>query len=172
VRELLDLPQNILRAILLGRPFQVTLQQSARQPVPPSQLRQPASQSRPARSPFDNMFEEFLHLGSLSANRPPFGNTPFDEFFQNPRVRSPGLPAQQVRGQQQRASPAEPARQGMRTVGSIRCDVCGEWFTVTGGFHCTICKGGDFEVCSICVGNNLGCLNRSHVLRKWNVVTG
>jgi hypothetical protein len=172
VRELLDLPENILRAILLGRPFQVTLQQPARQPVPHSQFRQPAAQPRPARSPFDNMFEEFLHLGSLSANRPPFGNSPFDEFFQTPRVRGSGLPAQQGRGQQQQASPAEPARQGMRTVESIKCNVCGERFAATGGFHCTICKGGDFDVCSTCVGNNVGCLNRNHVLRKWNVVAG
>lgn len=99
----------------------------------------------------------------------PFSDPFFDGFFSDRFFRSAASSFFAGPGSAHRTRVQAANRPSALQHSHVTCDRCKEPFTMRGGYHCNICRGGDFDVCTDCVQENFGCLNPSHTLIKWIV---
>lgn len=140
IRVFARLPGKVFLALLEG---EIALQ------------RQPPVQRAPARRAPADPFAMHSFFRS-----DPFFRDPFAEVFGMSRDHI-------VLGPRRAAHQPLSRKGGQRVASSVKCDQCNQQFGDDLGYHCQLCKGGDFDVCAACVSNNVGCLDRRHRLVAW-----
>ncbi|KAI0967024.1 hypothetical protein F4678DRAFT_257499 [Xylaria arbuscula] len=72
-----------------------------------------------------------------------------------------------VRGMTLEASNNNMGRGSLNKPSCIECDVCTLYVDIDGiCYHCSICAGGNFDICGYCYESGASCLSISHMLVK------